>query len=117
MTADSYINAWNYGSYGPNGQNNSYFWEKIEGWADMQSEDPDGEEGPQKAPEPKAKTLTGLAKVDDLTFTVKLSAAFSEFKTMLGYTAFYRCRPPRSPPRVSSRKTSRKPSSATAPSR
>ncbi|MDP9799247.1 peptide/nickel transport system substrate-binding protein/oligopeptide transport system substrate-binding protein [Catenuloplanes nepalensis] len=89
VTADSYINAWNYGSYGPNGQNNSYFWEKVEGWSDLQSEDPDGEEGPQKAPEPKAKTLTGLAKVDDLTFTVKLSAAFSEFKTMLGYTAFY----------------------------
>ncbi len=89
VTSDSYINAWNYGSYGPNGQNNSYFWEKIEGWSDLQSEDPDGEEGPQKAPDPKAKTLTGLVKVDDLTFTVKLAAAFSEFKTMLGYTAFY----------------------------
>jgi oligopeptide transport system substrate-binding protein len=89
VVSDSYINAWNYGSYGPNGQNNSYFWEKIEGWTDLQSEDPDGEEGPQKAPEPKAKTLTGLAKVDDLTFTVKLAAPYSEFKTMLGYTAFY----------------------------
>lgn len=89
VVSDSYINAWNYGSYGPNAQNNSYFWEKIEGWSDLQSEDPDGEEGPQKAPDPAAKTLKGLTKVDDLTFTVKLSAAFSEFKTMLGYTAFY----------------------------
>ncbi len=88
VTSDSYINAWNYGSYAPNAQNNSYFWEKIEGWADLQSEDPD-EDGPQKAPTPKANKLTGLAKVDDLTFTVKLSAPFSEFKTMLGYTAFY----------------------------
>ncbi|MFK3981133.1 ABC transporter substrate-binding protein [Micromonospora sp. NPDC050397] len=89
VTSDSYINAWNYGAYGPNGQGGAYFWEKVDGYADLQSTDPDGEEGPQKAPEPKAKKLTGLAKVDDLTFTVKLSAPFSEFKAVLGYTSFY----------------------------
>ena len=88
VTSDDYINAWNYGAYAPNGQNNSYFFEKIQGFEDLQSTDPDGD-GPQKAPEPKAKTLTGLKKVDDLTFTVTLSQPYTDFKTMLGYTAFY----------------------------
>ncbi|MDW5324490.1 ABC transporter substrate-binding protein [Plantactinospora sp. KLBMP9567] len=88
VTADSYINAWNYGAYAPNGQGNSYFFEKIAGYEDLQSKDPDGD-GPQKAPEPKAKTMTGLKKVDDLTFTVTLAKQYSEFKTVLGYTAFY----------------------------
>ncbi|MEV4628967.1 ABC transporter substrate-binding protein [Micromonospora sp. NPDC049523] len=89
VTSDSYINAWNYGAYAPNGQGASYFFEKIAGYDDLQSTDPDGEEGPQKAPEPKAKTMSGLKKVDDSTFTVTLSAPYSEFKTMLGYNAFY----------------------------
>ncbi|MEO3923510.1 ABC transporter substrate-binding protein [Micromonosporaceae bacterium B7E4] len=88
VTAESYINAWNYGAYAPNGQGNSYFFEKIAGYEDLQSKDPDGD-GPQKAPEPKAKTMTGLKKVDDLTFTVTLAKPYSEFKTVLGYTAFY----------------------------
>ncbi|MEO3742214.1 ABC transporter substrate-binding protein [Plantactinospora sp. B5E13] len=88
VTADSYINAWNYGAYGPNGQGNGYFFEKIEGYDALNPADPDGE-GPQKAPEPTAKTLTGLKKVDDLTFTVTLSKPYTEFKTILGYTAFY----------------------------
>ncbi|GAB3963377.1 ABC transporter substrate-binding protein [Plantactinospora veratri] len=88
VTADSYINAWNYGAYAPNGQGNSYFFEKIAGYEDLQSEDPDGD-GPQKAPEPKATTMSGLKKVDDLTFTVTLAKPYTEFKTVLGYTAFY----------------------------
>src|SRR5690349_22921974 len=69
VTSDNYINAWNYGAYGPNGQGASYFFERIKGYADLQSKDPDGEKGPQKAPDPKAKTLEGLKKVDDTTFT------------------------------------------------
>ncbi|WP_422773255.1 peptide ABC transporter substrate-binding protein [Plantactinospora sp. WMMC1484] len=89
VTADNYINAWNYGAYAPNGQGNSYFFEKIAGYDDLQSKDPDGEEGPQKAPEPKATTMSGLEKVDDLTFTVTLAKPYAEFKTVLGYTAFY----------------------------
>ncbi|MDP9799269.1 peptide/nickel transport system substrate-binding protein/oligopeptide transport system substrate-binding protein [Catenuloplanes nepalensis] len=88
VTADSYINAWNYGAYAPNGQGNSYFFEKIAGYADLQSTDPD-DDGPQTAPTPKANKLSGLAKVDDLTFTVTLTAPYVDFKTMLGYTAFY----------------------------
>lgn len=29
VTSDSYLNAWNYGAYAPNGQGNSYFFEKV----------------------------------------------------------------------------------------
>ena len=77
VTSENYINAWNYGAYAPNGQDTNYFFEKIAGYADLQG----------KAP--KAKEMSGLKKVDDLTFTVTLSEPYIDFKTMLGYTAFY----------------------------
>jgi ABC-type oligopeptide transport system substrate-binding subunit len=88
VVADNYINAWNYGAYGPNAQDAAYFFERIDGYAAMQSKDPDGT-GPLKAPTPKANTLSGLKKVDDLTFTITLSAPFSGWKSVMGYTAFY----------------------------
>ena len=88
VTADNYIDAWNYGAYGPNGQSGSYFFSRIVGYADLQSKDPD-DDGPEKAPEPKAKTMTGLKKVDDTTFTVTLSAPFAGWKSVIAYTAFY----------------------------
>ncbi|MEU6207604.1 ABC transporter substrate-binding protein [Micromonospora musae] len=77
VTSDDYINAWNYGAYAPNGQGGSYFFEKIAGYEDLQGE------------HPKAKTMSGLKKLDDLTFQVTLSAPYIDFKTMLGYNAFY----------------------------
>ncbi|BCB86872.1 peptide ABC transporter substrate-binding protein [Phytohabitans suffuscus] len=88
VTADSYIDAWNYGAYAPNRQSNGYFFAKISGYADTQPADPDGP-GPEPVAEPKAKTLSGLKKVDDRTFRVTLSTPFTEFKAMLGDTAFY----------------------------
>jgi oligopeptide transport system substrate-binding protein len=88
VTSDSYINAWNYGAYGPNAQNNNYFFERFDGYAALNPADPDGD-GPKKAPTPPTNKLSGMQKVDDTTFTVKLSSAFSEFPTILGYTAFY----------------------------
>ena len=88
VVSDNFIDAWNYGAYAPNAQGASYFYERIEGYADLQSVDPDGEEGPKKAPEPKAKTLTGLKKVDDTTFTVTLASPFAGWKSVMGYTAF-----------------------------
>ena len=81
LTADNYIDAWNFGAYAPNGQDSNYFFEKIDGYAALNPED-------TKAT-PATKTLTGLKKVDDLTFQVTLSAPFSEFKSIIGYTAFY----------------------------
>ncbi|MFB6398529.1 ABC transporter substrate-binding protein [Polymorphospora lycopeni] len=88
VTADSYVNAWNHAAYGPNGQAGGYLFEKVDGYADLQKIDPDGPDGERPAAEPKARTLTGLAKVDDLTFTVRLSAPFAEFPSVLGHRAF-----------------------------
>jgi len=88
VTADSYLNAWNYGAYGPNGQNNNYFFEMIAGYADLNPADPDGS-GPATPPAPSTTVLSGLKKVDDNTFTITLNDAFSEWKAVLGYSAFY----------------------------
>ncbi|MEU4334401.1 ABC transporter substrate-binding protein [Micromonospora lupini] len=77
VTSEDYINAWNYGAYAPNGQDSNYFFEKIAGYPDLQGK------------EPKAKEMTGLKKVDDLTFSVTLAQPYIDFRTMLGYTAFY----------------------------
>jgi len=89
VNAESFINAWNYVAYGPNALPNAAFFGSIEGWSDMQSKDPDGEEGPQKAPEPKAKTMSGLKKIDDFSFTVTLGAAFVGWPATVGYSGFF----------------------------
>jgi len=88
VDSDAFIRAWNYAAYGPNAQNNAYFMSKIDGIDDVTSgKDPDGD-GPQKAPDPVAKELSGLKKVDDLTFAVKLSEPFSGFPATIGYSGF-----------------------------
>ncbi|KGN34940.1 peptide ABC transporter substrate-binding protein [Knoellia sinensis KCTC 19936] len=88
VKAKNFVDAWNYTAYGPNAQYGSYFFEPIEGYGDLQSTDPDGEDGPQKAPEPKAKAMSGLKVVDDTTFTIKTTAKVSNLRVRLGYTAF-----------------------------
>ena len=78
--ADAYVNAWNAGAYGPNAHDGNYFFEKIEGYADL---------NPANARQaPTAKKLSGLVTKDDLTFEVTLTAPYVNFKSMLGYTAF-----------------------------
>ena len=72
VTANSFVDAWNYGAKLSSAQANSYFFENIEGF----SYDEDTE-------------LTGLEVVDDLTFTVKLVAPEGDFPLRLGYTAYY----------------------------
>ncbi|GIH04423.1 peptide ABC transporter substrate-binding protein [Rhizocola hellebori] len=81
VNADSYLNSWNYAAYGPNKQDNGFFFERVEGYKDLNPSDANAT--------PSAKTLSGLKKVDDKTFTITLSEPFSEFKALLGYTAFY----------------------------
>ncbi|WP_012184232.1 peptide ABC transporter substrate-binding protein [Salinispora arenicola] len=89
VDAESFIRSWNYAAYGPNGQNNAYFMTRIAGIDALQPKDPDGEDGPKEAPEPTAETLSGLKKVDDLTFTVELKEPFSGFPTVVGYSGFF----------------------------
>ena len=74
VNADSFIRAWNYTADGDNAQNNSYFMSRIVGWDEAQ-------EG--------ADTMSGVVKVDDLTFTVELKAPFVGFVAVLGYSGFF----------------------------
>lgn len=84
VTAQSFVDAWNYGAYGPNAQLSSYFYAPIEGFdAVSPSEDAQG-----NTPEPTAKTLSGLKVVDDTTFDVTLSSPQADFPLSLGYSAF-----------------------------
>ncbi|SHE26066.1 peptide ABC transporter substrate-binding protein [Actinomyces glycerinitolerans] len=72
VTADSFINAWNYGAKASNAHLSNYFYEPIEGF----SEEKDSE-------------LTGLKKVSDTEFTITLTEPQSDFPLRLGYSAFY----------------------------
>ena len=80
VTSDSFIDAWNYGSLSTNAQGNSYFFEKIEGYDELQGKD--------DAP-PAAEKLKGLKKIDDKTFEITLKNPFRQFPLTLGYSAFY----------------------------
>lgn len=77
VTAQNFVDAWNYGANGANGQYSSYFFESIDGYADISGKDADA-----------SATLSGLEVIDDRTFTVKLSSPQSDFPTRLGYTAY-----------------------------
>lgn len=72
VTAQSFVDAWNYTANVENAQGGAYFFEKIAGY---------DAENPKPA-------MEGLQVVDDTTFTVQLSAPFSQFPLMTGYTAF-----------------------------
>ncbi|WP_433871365.1 peptide ABC transporter substrate-binding protein [Saccharopolyspora sp. CA-218241] len=88
VTANSFVRAWNYAAYGPNGQSGASFFEHVAGYEQVNPADPDGENGPAQAPAPTAQEMSGLKVIDDLTFEVTLNAPFATFPTMLGYTAF-----------------------------
>ncbi|MEA5052347.1 MAG: ABC transporter substrate-binding protein [Propionicimonas sp.] len=92
VKAKNFVDAWNWGAYGPNGQLNGYFFEPIEGYDDLQcgtAKNADGEEevNCDKAA-PKTDKMTGLSVVDDYTFTIKTSSPTSNLPVRLGYTAF-----------------------------
>jgi oligopeptide transport system substrate-binding protein len=87
VKAKNFVDAWNYTVYTPNAQSGASFFSSIQGYSDAHTVDPD-ETGPEVAPTPAATTMSGLAVVDDYTFTVTLSAPFAVFPTMLGYSAF-----------------------------
>ncbi|WP_380285581.1 ABC transporter substrate-binding protein [Kitasatospora purpeofusca] len=80
VTAQSFVDAWNWGANQDNAAEGLPFFAKIEGSEDL---------SPGKDKKPTTDKLRGLKVVDDKTFTVTLNAPFSQFKVMLGYTAFY----------------------------
>ena len=94
VTAQSFVDSWNFGALSTNAQGNSYFFGpdvlNIVGFEDLQGEVDD--EGNEVAA-PAATEMSGLRAVDDLTLEVELAAPFSGFPTVLGYTAFYPMHP------------------------
>ncbi|WP_016700512.1 peptide ABC transporter substrate-binding protein [Actinoalloteichus spitiensis] len=80
VTAQSFVDAWNWVAYAPNGALNASFFEKIEGYEDVHPAD-EGEE-------PTAETMSGLEVIDEHTFQVTLSAPFAIFPETLGYSAY-----------------------------
>ncbi|MEO7189605.1 MAG: ABC transporter substrate-binding protein [Vicinamibacterales bacterium] len=79
VTSESYINAWNAGAYGPNAHDANGYFDKIQGYKDLNPAD-------AKTP-PSAKKLSGLTKKDDLTFEVTLDQPYVNFKSFLGFPA------------------------------
>lgn len=84
VTAASYVDAWNFAAYAPNGNENASFFSKVEGYDALQGD-------PEATPPvpPTAERMTGLAVVDDTTFTVRLTEPFSQFPLTLGYQGYY----------------------------
>ncbi|MGP3982602.1 peptide ABC transporter substrate-binding protein [Streptomyces sp. KR80] len=78
VTAQSYVDAWNYAAHIGNRQKNAPFFRMIEGYGDVHPE----------SGSPSAKTLNGLRVKDELTFTVTLDQPFSSWPDTLGYPAF-----------------------------
>jgi oligopeptide transport system substrate-binding protein len=82
VKAKNFVDAWNYTTYGPNGQAGSYFYLPFAGFTDLQCPDTECKE------KPKAKTMSGLKVVDDMTFTIQTSEPVSNLPVRLGYSAF-----------------------------
>lgn len=74
VNADAFIRAWNFTADGDNAQENAYFMNRLAGFEESQ----DG-----------ADELSGLTKVDDMTFTVELNAPFVGFPAVVGYSGFF----------------------------
>ena len=75
VDAASYLRAWNYSAYGPNATQTGFFFSPVEGYDDLQGE------------KPKAKEMSGLKAVDDLTIEITLSEPFSQWPLVMSYTA------------------------------
>ncbi|MGJ9414157.1 ABC transporter substrate-binding protein [Aeromicrobium sp. CF4.19] len=77
VTADSFVDAWNYGANPENEQLSAYFFYPIEGTTADGTIDGGGEE------------ISGLEVVDDTSFTITLKQAEADFPGRLGYSAYF----------------------------
>ncbi|GEO96529.1 peptide ABC transporter substrate-binding protein [Kocuria turfanensis] len=80
VTAQSYVDTWNYVANSENAQGNSYFFANVEGYEDLQAEE---------GKKPAATEMSGLRVVDDQTFEVTLTDPYAQWPTTVGYTAFF----------------------------
>ena len=86
VTAQSFVDAWNYTAYSPNANGGSYFFANVEGYGDLQAPtDADG----NPTGDPKAKEMSGLSAPDEKTIEVTLTAPFAQYPVTVGYNAFF----------------------------
>ncbi|MCU7823036.1 ABC transporter substrate-binding protein [Kitasatospora sp. DSM 101779] len=78
VTAQSFVDAWNWSANTKNGQINSDWFSDIAGFEAVHPEKGD----------PTADKMSGLKVVDDTHFTIELTGPVSYFQYKLGYTAF-----------------------------
>lgn len=76
VKAHNFVDAWNFAAYAPNAQDDASFFAPIAGYDDLAGKTPSTDK------------LTGLAVVDDHTFTVKMKQKYAIFPLVVGYTAF-----------------------------
>ncbi|MGY1723233.1 peptide ABC transporter substrate-binding protein [Blastococcus sp. SYSU DS0533] len=86
VTAQSFVDAWNYTAYSPNAQGASYFFSNILGYDDLQA--PTDDEG-NVTGDPAAQEMSGLRVIDETTFEVELASPFAQFPVTVGYNAFW----------------------------
>ncbi|GLZ46759.1 peptide ABC transporter substrate-binding protein [Actinomycetospora sp. NBRC 106375] len=77
VTAQSFVDSWNWTALGTNAAQAQSFMEKIDGYDEVSTE------------APTAQTMRGLRVVDPQTFTVTLKQPFTIFPLTLGYSAYY----------------------------
>lgn len=86
VKARNFVDAWNYAV--ANALQTEYFFAPIQGYADVvPPPDPDGQ-GPLPAPPARSRTMSGLAVIDDRTFTITTTAKVSNLGVRLGSNAF-----------------------------
>lgn len=79
VTAQNYVDAWNYAADCTNGYILNSFFDKIVGYDDL---------NPSDCKNLKTHELSGLAVTNDTTFTVSLKAPFSQFPVTLSFDAY-----------------------------
>lgn len=91
ITAKTFVDSWNFAALSTNLQNNGFFFESIEGYADVSAvtTSTDAEGKSVDTPAPTAETMSGLKAVDDSTIEVKLSQPEADWSLRLGYSAFF----------------------------
>ena len=87
MTAQSFVDAWNYTAYSPNAQGGSYFFANVEGYGDLQA--PTDDDG-QAHRRPGRQEMSGLERRrrEDHRGHAR-SAPFAQYPVTVGYNAFF----------------------------
>lgn len=80
VTAASFVDAWNFAAYGPNGQANAFLFAPIVGFDALHCPDP--------GCEPTGTALQGLRALDETTLEVVLASPDRDFPRRLGHVAF-----------------------------